>query len=826
MKTHSIDIALENLNKLISDYSTYKTKDMSESDTRSKVIDFIFKDVLGWNEIDITREEKVDTGYYDYLVSTSDFSFIVEAKRDFKKLELPIKGTSFNIATIEKGNAEVVKQIREYISDKSLASGVITNGNQFIVGTFVNTSGADWRKNKVIIFRSLEEIRDNFIRFYNLLSKETVLEKRSITSEKESVQPQILFEHMRGHNDSLVRNDFSAQLSKVIQTAFSELSSEDTKYEKELLDFCYVKNDDIKKYNSDLEIVFSDDPPKFDDKILPVKNTESIHEQLKDKIQDKTNLKEQSPLMIIIGGKGVGKTTFIKNFFYSIGNKENLSRPSIYLDFRKYTEQDVKNTDGVCKRIIDQIKEQYPALNIHTYGVLQQVYSKELKENKESVWKYLLKDEDGLEKKTSEFFTEKMNNNPMHLEAISKYLINHCGKKLCLIFDNADQLDDSSQKAAFILAESLHRRLNAIVIISLREGYYYRWKNKPPFDAFLSTVFHISAPPYKEVLKKRLEYVIKNVSFKEITTTIRNKTITLSADGFKNLFSNLQDTLFGYTGSPLLEFLEETSYPNIRSGIDKVSKFLISGHSKLDVYMTTNNYRIPIWEFVKSIALESRFYYRHEESLLFNIFYPAQNSTNHFLKIRLLHFLLKQCDGKVHTNKYVNVKEILDVFRKGAYVDDVVLEELTTLLKYNLIDSIIVSSDIDSDETVSLLSSVKITYPGSYYLRRLLREFYYLELVLQDTPIYNEDAFSKIKDSFPESGPTGKSDLSKRYETVTHFLNYLELEIQKEKHRSTQGELDDSLVIDVFKEYIHNDYLKRGLELVKGKFSQSSLPLS
>lgn len=45
---------------------TYSSSDISESDTRSKIIDVFFKDILGWEESDIERERFVQVGYYDY----------------------------------------------------------------------------------------------------------------------------------------------------------------------------------------------------------------------------------------------------------------------------------------------------------------------------------------------------------------------------------------------------------------------------------------------------------------------------------------------------------------------------------------------------------------------------------------------------------------------------------------------------------------------------------------------------------------------------------------------------------------------------------------
>jgi hypothetical protein len=49
---------------------------------------------------------------------------------------------------------------------------------------------------------------------------------------------------------------------------------------------------------------------------------------------------------------------------------------------------------------------------------------------------------------------------------------------MCVLFDNADQLNESDQKEVFLLGNGINRNLRSIAIISLREGYFYKWKEQ------------------------------------------------------------------------------------------------------------------------------------------------------------------------------------------------------------------------------------------------------------------------------------------------------------------------------------------------------------
>lgn len=189
MDEHGIDKSLKAFNTFIEQFEGFKSLDMSESDTRSKLIDFMFKDVLGWAEEDILREESVDSGYYDYKFSTSDFAFIVEAKKNFASFNLPERHRMVTLGTLFKGNKEVITQIRRYLFDKGLAFGVITNGHQYIVSQFLNTSGEDWKKNKALIFKSIDDVSENFIPFYNCLSRRTVIHNKILKVDRQLPSP-------------------------------------------------------------------------------------------------------------------------------------------------------------------------------------------------------------------------------------------------------------------------------------------------------------------------------------------------------------------------------------------------------------------------------------------------------------------------------------------------------------------------------------------------------------------------------------------------------------------------------------------------------------
>ncbi len=183
--------------------------------------------------------------------------------------------------------------------------------------------------------------------------------------------------------------------------------------------------------------------------------------------------------IILIGTAGAGKTTFIKYFSdVLLKQKVKKNRPLVYLDFRLYTSQTIRDTRFIYSNIIKQLEDNYPELNLTKFNILKTIYKNEIDKKKEGTWLYFKDNQDKLNENISLFIEEKQNDSINHLKSITDYLLFQCNKRMCVLFDNADQLNESDQKEVFLLGNGINRNLRSIAIISLREGYFYKWKEQ------------------------------------------------------------------------------------------------------------------------------------------------------------------------------------------------------------------------------------------------------------------------------------------------------------------------------------------------------------
>jgi GTPase SAR1 family protein len=529
--------------------------------------------------------------------------------------------------------------------------------------------------------------------------------------------------------------------------------------------------------------------------------------------------------IVIIGSKGAGKSTFI-NHLFKYSSEDNLQNSVVvYLDLRDFFHSnDQFESKSICKFILNKIYDENENFGLHDLNVLKNIYIKEITQKDKGVWKYIKEnDNKEYELKLSEFLTESQSDEVSHLEYVSKFLLTNRRKRLILIVDNADQYNDKIQEQVFLFSHSITKRLLCGSVISLREGYYYKWRFAPPFDAYQSNVYHITAPNYSEVLQKRINYALSNINLTQIDIEDKNsqgQRIKISNRSVVEFLSNLQYSLFESQNSEIVNFLNKTTYPNIREGLRIFSLFLTSGHTKVDEYILRERFRtekdkhnmIPLHEFVKSVGLINKHYYSSRNSTIHNILIPAENSSDLFLNYYLLKHFSRTLEDKGYKQKYLSFLEVVSLFVDLGYRSNVIENSISNLLNYQLIDtenSLTDTMDILTNDNVNMA----ITLKGYYYVNELITHFHYLDLIVQDTPVYDDNYFQKIYKVFPMSDESGNRSLSDRAKTVRVFVDYLKFEEDKQSVRIQK-------MFKSFTDHIHSN-LNKDLAVINTRVNVS-----
>jgi len=768
----SFDEAYRNLCTL----SQEKWVSLSESDTRSKLIDAVFIRCLNWQEPDIKREEHEDTGYIDYVFKVRDkTAFVVEAKKQGTYFGIPV---SFNFrrklkvrfVIQDRSLKDALVKTQTYCSAKGARFGVITNGLQYLIFEAIRY-GEEWEEGNCLVFYSLDDIKRNFADFWNVLSKDAV-EVNSLVERVAMDTEEIMFfrpiDGVEYRNVIQPRNDLSRYMTPLIRYAFGEI----TEPEKiDLLKSCYVYQKQFDPVDKTLKSYFSLDMPrvyKGNDirKIIEEERAAGHFEEYLRKMMQSADQVSQEPMIVLLlGGIGSGKTTFIHRYF-NIVLKDDEKRRTVwlYVNFKDAPT----NLEAIREYILQSALSDFE----HRY---------------EELHKYL----------KSNLSLGEISPTIESLTKIVK-MLKALQYDVYLIVDNVDQhksMSPTFHEKVFLESNSLTKALRIMTIMTLREQTYYRSRMSGVFNAYYIQKFLVSPPEFMQLIRHRLDYALEKlflpeVEFKKIVQTNLDFGQKNYRD-IKDFLSIVRDSLCPQTRERIptyspTAFIMKTSGEDMRYALDLFAQFLISGNTKidemLDIFRTDGTYTIAYHHFVKSIVLGDYKYFTQEFSYLINLFdFDLDYSKSHFLMLRILAYandhLANESDmGRGYIEINMLKAEAADVKINSRAVEDCLMR----LARYGLI-----VLDTRSLENLENASYFKLTECGHYYLHVLINTFVYLDLVWMDTPIADIDLVKRLRSTLVDRPVVTDyddrvADVRRRFERTEAFLQYLKTMEDKE----------------------------------------------
>ncbi len=446
-------------------YSIYGSQDnlFTEADTRAKLIDTIFKDCLGWSEHNISRENKIDAGRVDYIFSYQGIPLIVvEAKRTGAYFEIPktiinrtykIKGSISSVTTL----IDAMNQARNYCNDIGCKYAAVFNGYQIVIFTAI-TIGKSWKDGTCLVINSLDDFKNNFNILWNILAYENVI-RGALIDYFEKGTSAITFDkvisNIHNPDQTWARNELYTYNRPIADFVFSELIDEK---QTEVLKNCYVYGN-TSELSEELKDYFRDKIPYFSQefRIKDIYQDEAkaggFQKEYLEKVYDAT----KGSVIVILGGIGSGKSTFIHRFFRLVlSSHENMLW--FYIDFRTAPLDQQELENYLLQRILDD------------WG-----------------FKYALKFTQLIE---DHGFSINPDNSKEYLSKLFNLL--HALKfSTTIIIDNVDQLETKLQEKIFLLTHHISDILKSVSIIALREETFLASTRLGVFDAYSIPKFHI-----------------------------------------------------------------------------------------------------------------------------------------------------------------------------------------------------------------------------------------------------------------------------------------------------------------------------------------------
>jgi hypothetical protein len=827
------------LEQIFLDTSTLVTPAMTEADVRAKLIDPIFKDGLGWPEACIKREIHDDNDeYWDYLFVDAHPYFIVEAKRASETFQFPAGtiGRAYAIEGLFRADKKFKKaatQAARYCQDAAqlIPYAVVTNGRQLAIFKALR-SDRGWLQGSALIFDSPKEIVDRFNEVWELLSYPAVKAGSLATffshPDETPRQYTSVIGTLPNADEILIRNRLNGTLIPVMRTVFDELTDERS---SEVLERCYVYSRSLQTVADNFILTVQDLPPAYlKDQIAQIRPTKIDAGAFESSVRNIAKQKKRSTVMLLLGGVGAGKTTFLKKMRVKYcSNVIDSSGAYYYIDFRDappkppfegFVYNSLRKQLTNDERFVEICRQEVPSLPagaspLHSPAMLKWLFQTDLNDIEALAREVGVTDPAEIGRRKLQRL-EEASRDDREIVRRAFLLLHACNRFILLALDNADQLGQDYQLQIFLFAEHLASEIEVNVITALREEKYYLASQQGAFNAFQNQIFHISSPRLSDLLSLRLAYARDHL--KELLPDSSPQQ-RQDANYFLEAIRTGGVGAFGRPGSSnVVRLLERLTMGNMRSALSMFRTFISSGNTKidkiLDIYSGNKSrrvpYHVPFHEFTKSVMLGDHRYYSEAHSSVVNVFaLSGYGPGSHFTALRILTYLML-ASNRTSVNferGFVEQGELLDAFAVLPSGTQEARAQLQRLLKANLIEGDTgVASDLDR------CRALRATAAGEYYLTFLVRAFAYLDLVFIDTPICDSAVMTRLREL------RDGRDAAARFERVDLFLDYLAKEEIRE--HETQPALESVAAFQGLLIPIIADQIAKEKQVIAAKFQR------
>jgi predicted type IV restriction endonuclease len=788
------DDALATFQVIMTEFSAFADASgaVTEADTRAKLIDRILKEVCGWPEAGVTRETHVDRGYVDYILTEAGRKLIaVEAKREGLPFVLPAGLTHRQykldgalVTDREVGNA--INQVRGYCDDGGIRYAIATNGYAWIIFRAVRED-MPWRKGTAIVFRSFSDIENNFTAFWNLLSYEAIA-RGSLHEEfgnrlRVSRNLHRVITRLFNADLPLRRNRLNTALQPLIKLIFENIADQ---HQLEILQSCYVHSNTVRLASEYLHNLITEPIPQF----LHEEGTLSIgipgapkgfEHALRTAAVDR-----KGELVLLLGSIGSGKTTFLKRYLRTTG-LDVLEKLTLWfpIDFLKAPLDPTQLEPFFWNSILNDIRTRYSARDFEKRRHLADVFGLEIEALRSTVLADLSKGTRAYDQALAPFLLEWQQQTSTYVPKLISTTSRREKVTPFFFIDNVDQLAAAYQAQIFLLAQRVTRMVDSVTVVCLREESYYTASVQKSFTAYSTRKFHIASPLFLKLIGNRIDYATKLLA---TSSAPISRNAASDDEDIRNYLLIVKDSLFS-KNKRIARMIDTICYGNMRLALDLFSTFLTSGATDvgkmLRIWERDGNYHVAYHEFVKSIMLGDRKYYKEDQSPVLNVFnVGAEQNSSHFTALRVLRVLLAfRGDSNPEGRGYVEVSNLVNEFENTFDNREDLVSALTRLVRKQLIEV-----NTRSTDNLEGASHIRITSGGWYYLRYLSRTFAYLDLVLQDTPFDDPHLEKDLRESVLKVDNLDKEDsrlerIRVRFERVRRFLAYLEAQENAERTR-------------------------------------------
>lgn len=721
----------------------------NEADTRLHIIDRILFDVLQWPRTAISAEKVSGSGRIDYALGRPGPKFILEAKREGIYFDLPAGTVSgvHSIYSITDGAAgkslkNAMDQVTAYAANEGVAPAAVCNGRQMVIFLAIRTDNVKPIAGRALVFPSLEDLRIGFRQFWDNASPYGIDAKRLYATLRitPTPPPAPISAAIRNYPGIQRRNDLQAAM-EILGDLFLNDVARLEEVRSDFLRDCYASSGALSQYamisrqilQSRYALLNEEQGPES----VPVATKRGISTAL---TQDMLAAAASSRPIVLLGDVGVGKTTFIQRLVYIEAPELFQDAFTIYIDFGASTTLGDLRT-FVIEEAARQLRVRHE-VDIEDADFVEDVYLEDLKlQDRRILGRLKAIDPMAYERERLMFLQRLLDNRAEHLSNSLKRLSATRRRQIVVFLDNIDQRSDEDQEQVFLISNELAANWPATVFVTLRPETFYASSRRGALSGYQPRVFTISPPRTDIMLQRRVDFALH-----QLKETGRLGSfpagVTVDSGSLIDFLEVLADNF--RSNERLLELVDNIAGGNMRMALRFVVDFLGSGHVNtariLENYRDHGRHVISAHEFLRALIFGDSKYYDPDSSPIANLLRISQpDGREHFLLPILLtqaHILSEQPQQE----GYVAAEALYQFCQQLGFTSEQVVAALEYAVEHRLLDS-------TPRYTLEIQSLYyRITTVGAYTTKVLLAYFAYIDAVVVDTPIADEQYSRLIED--------------------------------------------------------------------------------
>lgn len=771
---------LEILNQIKKEYSHQA---LNESDTRFKIIDNIIVNVLKFPTEIISTEKIIAGNRADYVLKGKNDKplLIIETKKKgiyFNLPKTPNENNSFQKIIVEKlitdeNIKKAILQVKEYSEDMLCNFAAICNGESWIFFR-ISSNLKPWKKLPAYVILNIDYFINDLTTAMNIFGYHSIINKDSLNKNigvskktyKEIFYPK---NNITAYNTPVDCNNYAGPLKTLSSRYLGPIPDDD----KEFMNNCYVSNRG--KYDK----LQNDVLGFLHDSLTPYYKNIGFRDFTDDnsggafgyRIAEIVKKEKLNNVMILIGGRGAGKSTFIKRFLFHTQPVEIKMYSQVALITLLYAAQ---TKEKLAEEIWLKLLSSIDVDNIRKgkRDDILELFSEEFDTYKKQILEGLNEGDPEYQKLVRDFISYSLLNTENFCEKISLKWKNK-NKALVIFIDNMDQLDTNLQDVCFRTAAEISEKLSCLVIVSMREERYFDASSRGVLDAYQSPHFHLAAPVIPDVIVKRINYILDKLNYTvdiDFEFGIRNIPELNTLISFLNICKN---QLIRKT-SPLSFFLRYATHGDVRQALEFFKGFLTSGYTNINEMAPYSDWVFQEHQVIKPMMIPDRFFYDERNSKISNL-YQLRNDTDssHFTGLRIMNYLHNKAGDKT-SNGFVDAKYLIHHFdiKYDSKID--CIAHLDLYLEKGLIEANNRLENFSDD-----VNQIKITAFGNYIFEFLAFNFAYIDLICLDSGLFDESLHNTfVKSAGRELSLYYNRDFMSRIKLrinrVNKFVEYLE----------------------------------------------------